>query len=145
MRLIRLYKIYIIKRTSNNYIRISFRFGTHKKTYDDGMTISNYVHDNKIVARIFNDNNWVHYGRYMNGTLLFNFIINKLFNYSQESYFVNKCLIKNIEQRHNNYTYLDYEYEKTEYYNWNPKVKNSIMNNIRNSKLYQFIKNMVSK
>ena len=144
MRIIRLFKRDIIKSTYINNIHILFRFGIYKKLYDlydSSMAISNYSHDNKIVKRISNEpNHWVHYNRYINNVLMYEFKINKFFDYSHEYYFINKCLIKSIRYMCNNYTYKDYEYEKTESYNLNPKVKNSIINKIFNSKLFQFIR-----
>ena len=144
MRLIRSFKRTIIKSTHDHKIHILFYFNTYD-LYDSSITISKHIHNNKIIKRLSNEPNyWVHYRKHIDN-MIYGIDANKFFNYSYEYYFVNKCLIKSISCRYNNYTYEDYEYEKIEGYNFNPKVKNSIINKIRNSKLYQFIMNIITK
>ena len=150
MRIIRLFKRNIIKDVEDWPILIEFNYNVYKKEYyidNCKIMIINFKRNKQhgCTKYIYSTNYFVYYKKYIHNMLLIDFSVNKSFTHSHEYYFVKQCLIKSIDKIRNLSIYLDYEYEQTEYYKWNPKIKNSIMNNIRNSKLYQFIRNIISK
>ena len=144
MRLIRSFKIYIIKSIENTTHHVLFLNGVNGKSYDinPGIKIFNYKH-----SKLHTYNKYIYhnhtYKKYIHGMLIYEFHINKLFFI--ENYFVNKCLIKSIFKRNNCYVYYDFHYEKTENYKYNPKIKNSIINKILSSRLFQFIRYIINK
>ena len=153
MRLIRSFKRDILKCIENELLEIAFCYGIYATLYiidNHDINISNYKHYkihgcSKYLYHYGHDGHWSMYKKYIHGMIICSLSVNVFLTYSKELYFVNKCLIKKIEQRENRNTYVDYIYEKTEDYNLYPKVKNSIINNIRNNKLYQFIEYHINR
>ena len=146
MRLIRLFKNYIIKSIENTTTHVLFLYGGYGKSYDTNTSIKifNYKRSKPHTCNEYTYYNNTHiYKKYIHDMLIYDFYFNKLS--SIEHYLVNKCLIKCIVKYNHRHIYYDYHYEKTENYNYNFNVKNSIINKILSSRLFQFIRYIINK